>query len=102
MPALQIRDFPEDAYQKLCARAKENGRSISQEHKRILLSVLEGGASQEPATVAPLVAPREAQAVEERIAARKALFERIESRPPIEVPAEFDTVKLVREMRDEG
>lgn len=31
MPALQVRDFPEDLYEDLRARARENHRSITQE-----------------------------------------------------------------------
>ena len=40
MPAIQVRDFSEEAYAQIKALAKENGRSITQQTKFIVLEYL--------------------------------------------------------------
>ena len=40
MPAIQVRDFSDEAYDQIKALAKANGRSITQQTKRIVLEYL--------------------------------------------------------------
>ena len=40
MPAIQVRDFSDEAYAQIKALAKENGRSITQQTKFIVLEYL--------------------------------------------------------------
>ena len=41
MPAIQVRDFSEEAYAQIKAEAKANGRSITQQTKYIVMQYLE-------------------------------------------------------------
>ena len=41
MPAIQVRDFSEEAYAQIKAEAKANGRSITQQTKFIVMQYLE-------------------------------------------------------------
>ena len=41
MPAIQVRDFSDEAYAQIKAEAKANGRSITQQTKHIVMQYLE-------------------------------------------------------------
>lgn len=77
MPALHVRDIPEDVYEALRRRAKEQGRSISSETIAILKS-----------------------AVADRLIARAELRRRIEARRAEFGTIDFDSEATVREDRD--
>ena len=49
MPALQVRDFPEDLYEKLRAAAARNHRSIAQQ----TIAWIEEASQKEPACIIP-------------------------------------------------
>ena len=90
MPALQVRDFPEDLYGELRECASVECRSIANQVIYILRDYLR--------------AYRRLQCEEERFARieeRKGLFARIHALPKFEVPDGFpDPADLVREDRD--
>ena len=107
MPALQVRDFPEELYRQLRERARLEHRSISQQTVIAVDSYLSfaGGLAYEntrafvqDAAVAAIGEDRENQ---QRVQKRKALFSRINSRPPLVIPDGFPSPEeLVREDRD--
>lgn len=131
MPAVQIRDFPDEMYSRLKAEAASSGRSIAQQTKFILLEHLnkqgdaaasehqrrvgEDATSNYAATMlssdfngvaAGCANPFQPQANKPELdaarqARRKAAFEQIESHPLPPHPKDWDAVRLVREMRDE-
>lgn len=77
MPALHVRDVPEDVYEALKLRAKEQGRSISAETIAILKS-----------------------SVAERLVGRAEVRRRIEARRAAHGAIEVDAAALIREDRD--
>jgi plasmid stability protein len=72
MPSLQIRDVPEDAHQKLKARAAQAGQSLSEYALGLLLRSLERPT-------------------------RDELWARIQSREPVELP--ISAAEIIREER---
>ena len=122
MPAVQVRDFPQEIYDRIKEEARQNGRSVTQQTKYIVIEhfaqideeremeILKEqgmrgwtykGPSPEPTPHANPFRPEDPAVIEERRARREALFARIASRNyPPEV-LEVDDVQLVREMRDE-
>ncbi len=80
MPLLQVRDCPEDIYQKIVLVAKRQNRSIAQQ----TLVLLEKGLGQE-------------QSNSER---RRQLLEIIAARDIPQAVKDLDAVALIREDRD--
>ncbi|MGI6221559.1 MAG: hypothetical protein ACOYIP_06810 [Coriobacteriales bacterium] len=122
MPAVQVRDFPQEIYDRIKEEARLNGRSVTQQTKYIVIEhfaqideeremtvmkeqALRGwsykGPSSEPSPHANPFRPEDPAVIEERRARREALFKRIESRKYPDSFYEVDDVQLVREMRDE-
>lgn len=88
MPALQVRDFPDDLYEKLKAVAQREHRSIAQQ---TIVAVERG-----------IEAPTKVdQEMLDNVARRKAVIDRINALPPFEVPEDFPSPQeIIREMRD--
>lgn len=128
MPALQVRDFPEDLYEKLKECAEQEHRSIAQQTTYILSrylrlyrssaafedgpvpvrlacanpALLESGAygASEPGTGGYYTEESIAER-EARQKKRRELLERIHSRPQTPIPDDFPSaVELIREDRD--
>ncbi|MEG0790172.1 MAG: argininosuccinate lyase [Gordonibacter sp.] len=111
MPALQVRDFPDDLYEQLKSYAASQHRSIAQQ---TIVAVEEMLAAQNTShywdggTLHRVASrPRyldfdtEAQRAE-RIKKRKELFAEIHALPKIELPDDFPSVaELVRQGREE-
>lgn len=128
MPALQVRDFPEDLYEELKECAEQEHRSIAQQVTFILsryLKLYRSPASLEDGPVPvrfsyanPALLESgayeaselgtEGYCTEEAVAERKArqekrreLLERIHSRPQTPIPDDFPSAaELIREDRD--
>lgn len=114
MPALQVRELPQDIYDELKARADKEHRSLSQQTIVLLQQALAAGkqsAQQPPVELgARKVSYEDALAGwqypsdetrEERIARRKRLFEEIDKLPAIDLPPDFPSAaELIREDRD--
>ena len=108
MPALQVRDFPEDLYEQLKVCAAREHRSIAQQTVAFVEQGIrqyggdyhwDGRTLHRPPQLFDFETEKERQA---RIERRRAVFERLDKLPPIEVPADFpDSVELVRECRRE-
>ncbi len=112
MPALQVRDCPQDTYEALKRRAERENRSMSQQ----ALTLIQGGLAHReapPRAAAPLPegAYREAgltfipnpsarhKSREER---RAAFFDHIEKVGGFKLPPEYDSVvEMVRAAREE-
>lgn len=111
MPALQVRDFPDELYEQLKAYAASQHRSVAQQTIVAVEQMLEAADAQH------YWDGRELHRLERRsryfdfdteaeravrIEKRKALFEEIKKLPKVEVPADFpDTVELIRQGREE-
>lgn len=110
MPALQVKDFPDDLYEELRECATEECRSVSQQTIYVLREFLRYrkayGSAKNALWAAPLVADlltdeEEAKRLA-RVAKRKRIMERIEARGTIEVPDDFpDPAEMIRQMREE-
>lgn len=80
MPLLQVRDMPEDLYEKLSAIAKQDNRSIAQETITLLKKALDYK--------------------ENRVAHRKRVLEEIVNNPLSGADNFPDPADLIREDRD--
>jgi hypothetical protein len=80
MPLLQVRDCPEDVYEKISKDAKKKNRTIAQQ----VLVLLEKGLGQEKPNI-------------ER---RKELLAKIESRTVSKKVHDIDDVNILREDRN--
>lgn len=108
MPALQVRDFPQDLYDRLQAQAKLEHRSIAQQTiasvERDLDRVKDGGA--EILTMPSYVntQKRDAETVEQRIARRKRIFAEIDELNRLHPlkPGAPSALEVVRESREEA
>lgn len=114
MPALQVKDFPDDLYAELKECAANEDRSISQQTLHILRQYLRA-YRQLGGRVEWMVAPREQPPVgkdarmqaaeaerQQRIERRKKVFERIRSRCHAQIPDDFPSAaEIVRQMREE-
>lgn len=101
MPALQVRDLPQDLYDKLKARAEREHRSLAQE------TIVAIERHVDPAT-RPDEMPARFRLVDEeaerqaRIACRRRVLEEIAAMPPSIVPDDFPSpAELIREERRE-
>lgn len=113
MPALQVRDFPEDVYLRLKEQAKLDRRSLSQE---VVYYVVKGLDEEDRRYVR--VGDRmyretraswlkhlddDPEELERRAKKREELFARIKAMGPIEPSDDgFDSARLVRESRAEN
>lgn len=114
MPALQVKDFPNDLYEELRECATAQDRNISQQTVHVLREYLrayrQGGNSaswvvrpavEQPETP-PRVKSRAEETPEERIERRRKAFEAIDAMPKFEVPDDFpEPAELIRQMREE-
>ena len=119
MPALQVKDFPQDLYDELKACAAKEDRSISQQTVHILRDYLRAyrqWSNRSDWEVIPknseafsayhdrIMTRRESEEVERqaRIEKRKKIFEKIDKLPHFEVPDDFPSpAELVRQGREE-
>jgi len=94
MPALQVRDFPEELYEELRVFAQQEHRSIAQQTIVAVQDYLtRQKADDEPS--------RKASAYIDHRERRRKVIERINSLPPFEVPEGFPTPQeIIRELRD--
>lgn len=111
MPALQVRDLPDDLYEKLKENAQRGRRSISQQTIVILQDYLD--AHESAAKTNTKKGPRyyeepsadisldKAFCAAERADRRQRIFDLIDQLPKLNVPDDFpDVVTLVREGRE--
>ena len=121
MPALQVRDFPEELYDQLKALAARNHRSIAQQTvacvEQMILQenaeenarergfrVVAGGRRGGARTADSIYAPRFDTEAERaaRLEKRKALFKEMEKLPwKGPRPSEDEIVRIIREGREE-
>lgn len=110
MPALQVKDFPDDLYEELRQCAEEECRSISQQTLYILKGFLQFrkayGAVKTALWAEPLVhdlLPESERArFAERARRREEVLQRIRERGPVEVSDGFpDAAEIIRQMREE-
>lgn len=110
MPALQVKDFPDDLYEELRECAVEECRSVSQQTIYVLREFLHYrkiyGSMRNALWAAPLVADLLGDAEEakraSRLTRRKRIMERIEARGTLEIPDGFaNPAEMIRQMRQE-
>jgi plasmid stability protein len=95
MPALQVRNFPDNLYEELRAVAKREHRSVAQQ----TVACVEGYLHSNHVPLHHNTAEQEK--VETRSQRRQRLFEEIETSPKFDVPSDFPSiVELVRQDRD--
>lgn len=107
MPALQVRDFPDDLYTQLKTSAQRNHRSMAQQ----VIAYVEQGMRAESDEQGGLGAARRPAKMydfdtlverERRIQKRKALFKEIEALPwKGDKPSAEDVVAMIRQDREE-
>lgn len=119
MPALQVKDFPQDLYDELKACAAKEDRSISQQTIHILRDYLRAyrqWSNRSDWEVVPksseayhpyhsrTMSRRETEEAERqaRIEKRKKIFEKIEKASSFDLPEEYSSeAELVHGMREE-
>lgn len=110
MPALQVRDFPEELYNQLRSCAAEQDRSISQQTTYVLRRFLEGyqrGMTEaEAASAAWDVTCAGAAGPSARTERRRRSFMRLEASfegapGPDSLPSSVDMIREMREERDD-
>lgn len=109
MPALQVRDFPDELYEQLKAYAASQHRSVAQQTIVAVEQMLahpEASHYWSGERLYRAVRPQFDFDTEEeraaRIEKRKRLFAEIKKLPKVEVPADFpDAVELIRQGREE-
>lgn len=110
MPALQVKDFPDDLYEELRECAAEECRSVSQQTiygLREFLRMRKAYQSVKNALwaapyVTDLLEKEEEQKRLERVRKRHELLERIRERGPANIPDDFPSAaEIIREMREE-
>ncbi len=100
MPALQVRDFPEETYQRLKTYAASQHRSIAQQTIVAVSRMLDEADAAERSDFTIVSDRRKAETAEERIARRRALFAEINALPSINTTAE-EMVASLNEDREE-
>lgn len=110
MPALQVKDFPDDLYEELRECAAEECRSVSQQTVYGLREFLRMHKAYQSVKNALWAAPyvtdllekEEEQKRLERVRKRHELLERIRERGPVNIPDDFPSAaEIIREMREE-
>lgn len=112
MPALQVRDLPEDVYAGLKERAAREHRSLSQQTivglreylqmdpEGVKTAVLESRKVSYEDALAGWRHPSD-ETREERAARKKKLFEEIDKLPKFDLPPGYSSVaEMIREDRD--
>lgn len=79
MPALQVRDFPEELYERLRLYAEANRRSIAQQTVVAVEQMLDGSGV-EPGSSPRIIPFETAAAREARVKRKRELFERAQER----------------------
>ena len=111
MPALQVKEFPEDLYEELRECAAAEDRSISQQTLHILreyLNVYRKSGNDADCLVVT-VSRADVAAVssgtdtsEDLVAKRKKVLDDIDSMPKPKIPDDFpSSVEIIEEMREE-
>lgn len=110
MPALQVKDFPDDLYEELRECAAQECRSVSQQTIYGLREFLRMHKAYQSVKNALWAAPyltdlledKEQQERQERAKRRRELMEQIRELGPANIPSDFpDPAELIREMREE-
>lgn len=113
MPALQVREFPEDLYKKLKATAAHEHRSIAQQTIMCVERVLrdhgeeeiQGSSEMHRHRVTPHSSYQQDESLqkrEARIAKRQEIFRRIDTLPKLDLPnGALGPVDIIRGMREE-
>lgn len=111
MPALQVRDFPDDLYEQLKTYAASQHRSMAQQTIVAVEQMLEAanashywdGETLHRLERRPHYFDFDTEAQRSaRIEKRKALFEEISALPKVDIPSDFpNSVQLVREGHEE-
>ena len=103
MPALQVRDFPEDLYEKLKVLAAREHRSVAQQTIVAVEAMVSGEcvhAKEEPRRSLYLDFDTEAKRAA-RIKKRQELFESAKANPLVLPPDAPSPVDVIREAREE-
>lgn len=100
MPALQVRDFPEDTYQRLKEYAASQHRSIAQQTIVAVNRMLDEADAAEHPNFTIVEKSKREETKEERIARRRALFAEINALPSIDISVE-GMIASVNEDREE-
>lgn len=101
MPALQVRDLPQDLYDELRTRAEAEHRSLAQETVVAIERHVRRVAPVEASVAPARPMPSDDVGREERIAKRKVLFAAIARAPKVEIPDDFPSVvEIIREGRE--
>ena len=110
MPALQVKDFPDDLYEELRECAAQECRSVSQQTIYGLREFLRMHKAYQSVKNALWAAPyltdlledKERQERQERAKRRCELLKQIRELGPANIPSDFpDPAELIREMREE-
>lgn len=113
MPALQVREFPEDLYKKLKATAAHEHRSIAQQTIICVERFLQEASARERKIenegcwhrVTPHSSYQQDESTRERearIAKRRETFRRIDAFPKLDLPSgALGPVDIIRGMREE-
>lgn len=110
MPALQVKDFPDDLYEELRECAAQECRSVSQQTIYGLREFLRMHKAYQSVKNALWAAPyltdlledKERQEPQERAKRRCELLKQIRELGPANIPSDFpDPAELIREMREE-
>lgn len=98
MPALQIRDLPSGTYDGLKLRAEREHRSMAQQ----ATVAIEEHLSLVPRDAEPVRRATDEEARRERAARHRAVLERIDALPRVQIPDGLPgVVEVVREGREE-
>lgn len=110
MPALQVKEFPEDLYEELRECAAAEDRSISQQTLHILreyLNVYRKSGNDADCLVvtvsrADVAAVAGTDTSEDLVAKREKVLDDIDSMPKPKIPDDFpSSVEIIEEMREE-
>lgn len=110
MPALQVKDFPDDLYEELRECAAQECRSVSQQTIYGLREFLRMHKAYQSVKNALWATPYVTDLLDEegeqerlkRAKKRRDLLERIRERGPIDIPNDFPSAaEIIREMREE-
>lgn len=105
MPILQVRDISEDLYEQLRVCAKQQNRSISQQTITILQDFLQAQPQPKESATGSFSVFSSLDTAEElqaRIEKRKKLFAELDTRKPIPLPEEYDSiVDMIHACREE-
>ncbi len=104
MPALQVRDLPEDLYEDLKACAESEHRSIAQQTIVAIEEMLQNrkDPGRKSVFTAPIIQFETQAEKEERLRRRQEVFKKMEELPwrgP--VPTSDDIIKTIHEGREE-